>query len=128
MQYLLDTVAVVRHFTGSGKIGKKAVAILDSQSDSNHVFMISVISLMEIMYLAEKKRISIHFNETLDRLERSSSYVIIDLNKEILKAAHTFQFPDLHDRLIIATAKWLDVPVISSDQQFASVEGVDVVW
>ena len=127
MQYLLDTVAVVRHFTGSVNIGKKAAAVLDAKGNSDHVFMISVISLMEIMYLAEKKRISIQLNETIDRLERSSNYVIVDLNTAILKVANEFQFPDLHDRLILATAKWLGIPVISSDQKFAFA-GIDVVW
>jgi len=128
MQYLLDTVAVVRHFTGSANIGKKAAAVLDAKESSNHVFMISVVSLMEILYLAEKKRISIQLNETIDRLERSSNYVIVDLNTAVLKVANEFQFPDLHDRLILASAKWLDIPVISSDQKFAAVAGIHVVW
>jgi hypothetical protein len=30
MQFLLDTVALVRHFSGKGKIGKKAAHILET--------------------------------------------------------------------------------------------------
>jgi len=48
MQYLLDTVTVVRHFTGGGRLGKKANVILNF---NENVFLISVISLMEILYL-----------------------------------------------------------------------------
>lgn len=66
MRYLLDTVALVWHFTGSGKIGKKAARLLDTAGEGEHEFVISVISLMEVMYLAEKNRIEINLAETLD--------------------------------------------------------------
>jgi predicted nucleic acid-binding protein len=34
----------------------------------------------------------------------------------------------LQDRLILAAAKHLGTPVISSDQEFASVEDIEVIW
>jgi predicted nucleic acid-binding protein len=49
MRYLLDTVALVRHFTGSGKMGKKAARLLDTAGENKHEFVISVISLMEVI-------------------------------------------------------------------------------
>ncbi len=54
MQYLVDTVGLVRHFTKNGRMGQKAGHILKNSSG----LVVSVISLMEIMYLAEKHRIS----------------------------------------------------------------------
>ncbi|WPD22223.1 MAG: hypothetical protein SD837_18725 [Candidatus Electrothrix scaldis] len=69
MRYLLDTVALVRHFTDSGKIGKKAARLLDTVGENEHEFVISVISLMEVMCLAEKNRIKINLSETLDQIE-----------------------------------------------------------
>lgn len=48
MIYLLDTVAIVRHFSGSGKIGRTAKKIFDTFENSTDKFAISVISLMEI--------------------------------------------------------------------------------
>ena len=38
MRYLLDTVVLVRHFTGSGKIGKKAARLLVSAISSDGKF------------------------------------------------------------------------------------------
>ena len=95
MQYLLDTVTVVRHFTDTGHLGTKAVEILNEFD--NH-FLISVVSLMEIMYLSEKDRIEIDLTETLNKVESSSLYSVVDL---------TF---------------------ISSDKTFDEVEGVEVIW
>jgi len=80
------------------------------------------------MYLAEKKRIPIDLPETLRRIESSSKYMIVNLTPEILNVAQTINFYELHDRLILATAKWLDVPLISSDSKFGMVPGIRVIW
>ncbi len=128
MQYLLDTVALIRHFTGRGRIGPTASLILDSVEDSGDSLVISVISLMEIMYLSEKNRIEINLAETLDITDSSSDYIITDLNPDILKVAETVDFRELHDRLILAAAKWLGIKIISSDGEFDDVEGIEVVW
>ncbi|EFK11435.1 PIN domain protein [delta proteobacterium NaphS2] len=125
MQYLLDTVTVVRHFSAMGKIGEEARKILNSSESS---FIISVISLMEIMYLAEKKRIAISLRDTFAQIESSSLYSTIDLTPEILKTAEVTAFGELHDRLILSTAKWLEIPIISSDKGFQGIEGIQVVW
>ena len=128
MRYLLDTVTIIRHFADSGKMGKRAREILETTSGDRDRFMISVVSLMEILYLSEKHRISISLKETLKRMESSSLYMVVDLTPEILLVAETIDFAELHDRLILATAKWLDVPVISSDSKFFMVEEVEVIW
>lgn len=128
MHYLLDTVTIIRHFSGQGRLGRNATLILSNIEQSNDVFMISVISLMEIMYLAEKNRITLDLSITLERLARSSAYQIINLTPVILQVAQQISFPELHDRLIIATAQWLEIPIISSDSKFSHVPGVTVVW
>jgi PIN domain nuclease of toxin-antitoxin system len=125
MQYLLDTVAIVRHFSEQGKIGKAAAAILDQIEQAADIkLVISTISLMEIMYLAEKNRIPISLQKTLASIRAASKYTVVDLSPEILEVAETITFPELHDRLILATAKWLDIPVISSDGLSDDVPGI----
>jgi predicted nucleic acid-binding protein len=128
MQYLLDTVVLVRHFVGRGKIGVRASRILDGIEKSHDQLMISVISLMEVMYLSERNRIEISLRETLDHIESSSKYTVVDLNADVLRVAETISFYELHDRLILATGKWLQIPVISSDREFGQIEGIEVVW
>ncbi len=128
MRYLLDTVGLVRHFTGMGRLGRQAAFILDTLEQSEDTLAISVVSLMEVMYLAEKNRININLTAALDLIDSSAKYDIIDLNAEILKVAETIQFAELHDRLILATAKWLGIKIISSDAAFSQVEGITVVW
>ncbi len=128
MMYLLDTVALVRHFAGNKNIGHKAKEILNSIETTDNNFAISSISLMEILYLSEKNRIDIDFEETVSHITSNSSYQVVDLNTEILLTASMIKFYELHDRMILATAKWLDVPILSSDSKFGKVEGIQVIW
>ncbi len=125
---LLDTVAVVRHFSGAGRIGKKAADILDNIEAGSDLLLISAISLMEILYLSEKNRIPVDLTETLRMIQASESYAVVDLNAEILKVASAIDFRELHDRLILATAMWFEVPVLSSDREFQQVEGIEIIW
>jgi PIN domain nuclease of toxin-antitoxin system len=128
MKYLLDTVAVIRYFSGIGKIGKKAKAIFDMKTENENRLVISVVSLMEILYLSEKSRIPINLKETLKQMKISPIYMVADLTSEVIQVAETVDFDELHDRLILATAKWLDIPVISSDSRFHSVKDIQVIW
>jgi predicted nucleic acid-binding protein len=128
MQYLLDTVTIIRHFSGRGRIGRTAAQILDTIEERDDLLVISVISLMEIMYLAKRNRITINLTETLERIESSSKYVIINLSPEILRVAESIVFYELHDRVLLATARWLDVPIISSDEAFENVPGIEAIW
>lgn len=106
MQYLRDTVALVRHFPGAGKLGNKAARILNGIEDSDDTFFISVNSLMEVMYLAEKNRIQINLTQTLEAIAASAIYTIVDLTPDILRVAETVVF----------------------DGESANVEGIDVIW
>lgn len=129
MNYLLDTVTLVRHFTEQGQIGKQAALILDGiEKNTTDKFSISVVSLMEVMYLAQKKRITIDLQQTLNLIKHSNHYTIVNLTPEILITAETIDFYELHDRLILATAKWLDIPIISSDSLFPQVSEITVIW
>ncbi|MEA2042465.1 MAG: PIN domain-containing protein [Bacteroidota bacterium] len=128
MKYLLDTNAIIRHFAGFNKIGKSAKIIIEKGENNEHKLYISIISLMEVMYLAEKQRIPINLSETIEKIKEKTCYSIINFNTEILKIAETIDFYELHDRLILATVKYLDCPVISSDKKFQEVSDIKTIW
>lgn len=128
MEYLLDTNAIVRHFAQISKLGKKAKKIISQAEKDQHQLYVSIISLMEIMYLSEKKRIPLTLDEIINDLNKKECYSIVEFDVEILKKAASFHFYELHDRLILATAMVLGMPIISSDEKFDSVKDVEVIW
>jgi predicted nucleic acid-binding protein len=128
MEYLLDTVTLVRYLSNTGKLTKRVKDIFDEADNNQCRFYLSTVSLMEILYLAEKKRINISLEKAIEKIKLSTLYSIIDLSTEIVLKAREVNFNELHDRLILATAKYLDIPIISSDGKFKEVEGIEAIW
>ena len=118
MNYLLDTVTIIRHFSGHGRIGRRAKAIIAEAEAGKHLLIISVISLFEIMYLAEKNRIKISLPNTLSVIHQKSCYKIAELTADIVVETSKIKFYELHDRLILATVKHLNLDILSSDLRF----------
>ena len=53
MDCLADTVMVIRHFSGAGKIGRRAYELISGVERGEHHCYVSTISLAEILYLSE---------------------------------------------------------------------------
>ncbi|MBL7086075.1 MAG: hypothetical protein ISS28_03080, partial [Candidatus Cloacimonetes bacterium] len=64
----------------------------------------------------------------LKKIDSSSMYTVVDLTSDILKIAETVDFYEMHDRLILSTAKWLKIPLISGDSKFKEVNDIKVIW
>jgi PIN domain nuclease of toxin-antitoxin system len=128
MDYLADTVTIIRHFSKSGSIGKEARSVLaGADKGKNHIY-ISVLSLTEIMYLSQKNRITIDLAETIKIINASDNYRIVDLTSDIVTIADKLDFYELFDRLIIATAKFLDIPLLSPDEAIHNSKIIPVIW
>ena len=128
MEYLADTVTVIRHFSETGKIGKRAFEIITGTKRGEHHCYVSTISLVEILYLSEKKRINISLEKTLEKINGSENYSMISLTSQIVKLAESIDFPEIFDRLIISTAKYLKIPILTSDKEISSANFIETIW
>lgn len=128
MQYLADTVAIIRHFAMAGKIGKAAKLILRDADHGKNTILISIISVVEILYLSERNKISLEFEEMKHWLLHLDNYKILDLDLDIVETAKTVQGLELHDRLIVSTALSLNIPILTSDQIIKDSGQVGVIW
>lgn len=128
MQYLADTVAIVRHFVKAGKIGKRAKQILRDADKGQNTILISIVSMIEIMYLSERNKIPLDFKKTKHKLRGLDNYGIVDLDLDIVETATTLQGLELHDRLIVSSALFLNVPILTSDQVIKNAGMIDVIW
>jgi PIN domain nuclease of toxin-antitoxin system len=128
MEYLADTVAIIRYFSQSGTIGKKARNILDKTENNLNRIFISIISLAEIMYLAERGRIPLNLFSLIEQIENCDNYQIIDLDVRIIKISNSIKNFELHDRLIVSTAKLLNIPLLTSDSEIKNSKTIEVIW
>jgi len=128
VEYLADTVAIIRHFANVGKIGKAAKSILQDADNGKNTIMISIISIVEILYLSERNKIPLDFEEVRRKLLYLDNYRIVDLDFDIVQTAKTVRGLELHDRLIVSAALSLNVPILTSDQIIRDSGQVDVIW
>ncbi len=115
-------------FSKTGKMGNNAGRILRDADSGLHTIGISIISLVEILYLSEKNRIPLDFRDAKNRIRHVDNYKMIDLDMDIVEISKTVQGLELHDRLIVATALFLNVPILTSDQVIKDAGVVSVIW
>jgi predicted nucleic acid-binding protein len=129
MEYLADTVAIVRHLRGHPALGPQAAQILrDADAGEHHVYL-SAITLMEVLYLSEAKRVDVHLEELIRHVSSSVNYEIVPVNADVvLAAADVDDVPELHDRIIVGTAKWLGVPILTGDGIISESRHVRTIW
>jgi predicted nucleic acid-binding protein len=115
ISYVTDTQGLVKFMMGKKVINNAAHQAYISADNGDATIIIPAIVLMEVMYLFEKNRIEIGLLQTEDLME-SQNYQFEPLSLEILKVASEINdIPELHDRLIAATARHLDLPLITND-------------
>ena len=113
--YVTDTQALVKFMMGQKVINEQCHQVFLLADRGENTIIIPAIVLMEVLYLFEKNRIKIDLIQTEDLL-KSKNYQFEPLSLEILKTATEINdIPELHDRLIAATARYLDIPIITND-------------
>ena len=80
------------------------------------IIIIPSVVMFEIGYLHEKKKIPISIVEVEKIINNSINYVEEKLSINIIKSAFEItDIPELHDKLIAGTARYLKLPLITND-------------
>ena len=126
-RYVTDTQALIKFMMGQKVFNEQCHQAFLSADQGDSIIIIPAIVLMEILYLFEKNRIKIDILQT-EALLQSKNYQYEPLNLEILKtAADIHDIPELHDRLIAATARYLDIPLITNDPVIRKSEFIKIL-
>ncbi len=126
--YVIDTHSLVWYFTESSRLSKNALKAIEKTIKDGSIIIPTVV-LAEIMYIARKGRINLSFAETIKRIEDSENFEIAPLDLDILNMADEIDYDlEMHDRLIVATAHFFDVPVITKDSVIKESGICRVIW
>jgi PIN domain nuclease of toxin-antitoxin system len=129
---LLDTHAFVWFITDEPRLSSQARRfIVDSLIEGN-LLAVSAVSIVEIVYLAEKGKIPTDFIKEINRFFTGvSPFVIAPLDMSVLLMLDQVprnSVPDMPDRIIVATALALGVPLVTQDQRIHQSGVVTVIW
>ena len=115
-KFVTDTQALVKFMNGVKVINDKINSIMKKADKGENIIIIPSAVLFEIAYLNEKGRIPVTLNDVNNIIENSINYVEEKLSRKIIKASFEItDIPELHDRLIAGTARYLDLPLITND-------------
>lgn len=127
-EYVADTVALIVYLENR-RLGADSQAIFDSAENSNTIIHIPAIVFAEILYLSEKQRISTNLQKVKNLLQTNSNFRESPLTQAIIEtAAQITDIPELHDRLISATARHLNLELITTDAKIQNSIFVKTVW
>ena len=75
------------------------------------------------------KKNDFNFKQLLTKITRSENYIIIPLDLPILQKMFELRdVPELHDKIIVSTAKYLDVPLITKDAVLKNLPSPKTIW
>ncbi len=83
-----DTHAFLWHLSQDGRLGKRARRAFEDCDNRKETIVIPSIVLVESMFLCEKQRIGLKFEEILLKLKLASNYKVYPLDEQtVLKCA-----------------------------------------
>jgi PIN domain nuclease of toxin-antitoxin system len=122
-------MALVWHLEKKRKLGKQTQRILEEADQGDHTIALSGATLMEILYLSERQRISVDLASLRNLLSHKQNYTVVPVGFEVIGATATIDdIPELHDRVIAGTAVWLDVPILTNDPDMTASRYVHTIW
>lgn len=128
-RYVIDTVAFIYYLAEllHGKVEK----IFQSAERGDVKLIIPSISIGEAIYVFKKQKKSRADDEISKMLENLGKCAYIDVKELELqdwKNVAASKIPELHDRMVVATAKKFNVPLITNDSEIIKSGEVRTVW
>jgi len=115
-KYVIDTQAIIKFLNGKKVINDNIDMILKMADAGENIIIIPSVSIFEIGYLHERNRIPISIDDIENIIENSINYVEEKISIGVIKSAFEItDIPELHDRLIAGTARYLNLPLITND-------------
>ncbi len=128
MDFITDTHSLVWYFTVDARLSIKALKAFE-QTTEKGIMIVPSIVLAEIMFIAKKGRITLTFEETLEKIEEYENFQIAPLDADILKRAAKIEVElEMHDKLIVATSVHYNAALITKDENIAKSNACLVIW
>ena len=127
-EFVTDTMGLVLRIE-QRRLPPPVKAIFDAVESGNATVYVPAMVFAEILYLAEKHRISLSLRAVAEHLEQFQHYREYPMSFAVIQAAaHINDIPELHDRLIAGTARLLHLDLITNDPTIQASTFVRTVW
>ena len=127
--YMTDTHSLLWAFTGPRKLGDNARRAFEEIANGESNLLIPVIVLVELIFTIEKKPVQADLEDILAAIQNSPNVEFVDFDYEsALRLRDLGVVPEMHDRMIVATAIEYQAPLITIDESITTSGLVKVIW
>jgi PIN domain nuclease of toxin-antitoxin system len=112
-------------------LSKKALRAFQKADDGDIVIYVPSVVLLEAAILEKKNKIKLQngFEKWAENLIRKNGFSLTDIDIAVISRSVGYNFnDDPFDRLIVATAVELDLPLITRDDSIVDSNLVEVHW
>ena len=132
MSAVLDTHAVLWYLENSEELSARARATIEDAVRGGRHVNVSVISVIEAVYLVERKKIPPGALQRLRSVlsDSSAGPAIVPVDALVADALENIPraiVPDMPDRIIAATALHLGLPLVTRDRRLQAA-GIQTIW
>jgi len=132
-RYVADTHSILWYLAKDHRLSRRARSVFQAAKNDRAQILVPSIVLVEAIFLMQRRRIAEAQVSKLFELseDAEASICVVPLNMVVAQAVADFgpvAIPDMPDRIIAATARALNLPLITVDPIIAESELVEVVW
>jgi len=118
MYYVTDTHSFIWYLTDSPQLSKKARNVFDLCDQGEVSIIIPAIVLLECIDILDKRKVDLKFEEIISKIFQATNFIFSEINWSLILEVNKIKgLKDLHDRIIVATAKIFDAYLISKDRK-----------
>lgn len=129
MNFVTDTHALLWWFTDNPKISQKASSIFEKCEKGETVIFVPSIVIAETLSIFDKKRVSFNFKRLYKNIIDSENFILVPLDYPILQKMIALKnIPELHDKIIVSTAKYLTLPIVTKDKTLQHLPNIKTIW
>jgi len=130
MPYVTDTHSLIWYMIDDPRLSVKARKVFEEVDTGKNYMFIPCIIFFELLYLVEKKKLTVDFEIFIRMVSSSRNYKVEPLCLPIIEKSKIIpreEVKDPWDRLIAATSMHLSFPLVTRDESLRKI-GLKVVW
>ena len=129
---VIDTHIAIWYFADPTQLSKNAEAAIDNAENNGTIYVASI-TIVELIYLIEKGRVPRDVLTLLcDALDDPmTAFRLVELSRAISdEVEHISRLivPNMPDRIISATALYLNLPLVTKDEKIQKLTNIQTIW
>ena len=128
MIYVFDTHVLIWYFIGSKRLKRKLKEKIEEARNTGGCLLVPTIVIAEALAIAEKGKVEFDFQDMYQLIKDEPEFEIVGFTPEILEEVMHTEIPEIHDRIIVATAKFYRACLLTKDKIILESREVEKLW